>query len=538
MAAPKGTSFLTVLAVLAVLVFSASLTPAAAQTVIFVDASATGAGGGSSWADAYTAVQPALNAAQPGDQVWVAAGTYVENITLALGVGLYGGFAGTEDPATFNLADRHLTANQTILDGNRNGSVVTSPSGATNNTRIDGFTIRNGSGPYGGGIHCDSSSPTIANDTVTGNATSYVGGGVYLHNSSPTVVNTTVANNFAFREGGGMYLHSASATMDKVRISGNFAECGGGLFVGYSTCTITDSTIADNRAAATAPVGGLVAGGGLYSVESAPTIANCRISNNAVLGNQFHENDGGGLCLVLSPAVIANNTLTGNSAPRFGGGMYVKYSSAIIVNNTVTGNRAIQGGGCFSYSAAPAAVDNLMAFNSSGVHRIDGTLTLRHNCVFGNDEYNYSGFHSDPTGTDGNISVDPRFVQTPDPGPDGVWGTPDDDPGDVHLLPGSPGIDAGDNAYAFGDFDLDGLPRIAWCNVDIGAHEYPGPFGDFFGDCDVDLEDYALLEVCLRFSGPDALPPFDECLEVFDFDLDFDVDLTDFAVFQLVFTHP
>jgi hypothetical protein len=63
---------------------------ASAQTVIFVNAAATGANNGTSWADAYQTVQPALTAAQPGTQVWVAAGRYVGCITLKEGVALYG----------------------------------------------------------------------------------------------------------------------------------------------------------------------------------------------------------------------------------------------------------------------------------------------------------------------------------------------------------------------------------------------------------------------------------------------------------------
>jgi hypothetical protein len=54
----------------------------------------------------------------------------------------------------------------------------------------------------------------------------------------------------------------------------------------------------------------------------------------------------------------------------------------------------------------------------------------------------------------------------------------------------------------------------------------------------VDLDDYALFEVCLRFSGPAEEPPFEECLDVFDFDRDTDVDLADFAGFQQAFTGP
>ncbi len=105
----------------------------------------------------------------------------------------------------------------------------------------------------------------------------------------------------------------------------------------------------------------------------------------------------------------------------------------------------------------------MVAFNSSGVSRSgeDGTPILWHNCVYGNTAYDYSGI-DDPTGADGNISEDPLFVLTPDPGPDGEWGTEDDELGDARLSAGSPCIDAGDNAYVpeFVTTDLEGNPRF------------------------------------------------------------------------------
>ncbi|MGB2985242.1 MAG: hypothetical protein WBE26_05110, partial [Phycisphaerae bacterium] len=59
----------------------------------------------------------------------------------------------------------------------------------------------------------------------------------------------------------------------------------------------------------------------------------------------------------------------------------------------------------------------------------------------------------------GNIDDDPLFIRNPDPGPDGTWGTDDDDYGDLDLSRHSPSIDAGDNTAVpadAGDLDDDG----------------------------------------------------------------------------------
>ena len=68
--------------------------------VRYVDSRAAPGGNGLSWATAYDSLSTALTATQSGDQIWVAAGRYVGNFTLKLGVELYGGFAGTETELT------------------------------------------------------------------------------------------------------------------------------------------------------------------------------------------------------------------------------------------------------------------------------------------------------------------------------------------------------------------------------------------------------------------------------------------------------
>ncbi|NLE59754.1 MAG: hypothetical protein GX616_15460, partial [Planctomycetes bacterium] len=300
---------------------------------------------GSSWALAKRTVQAGIDAAfLLGGEVWVQAGTYNERITLRPYAYLYGGFAGMET----ERSSRDWIANVTIPDGQQGGSVVTVMAGHQV-SRIDGFTIRKGSGilpsypPYG----------------------ARRGGGVYCYGSS-----TTIANN---------------------RITDNSAEFGGGI------------------------------------------------------------------CCISSFPTIANNTITANAARISGGGIYCSSGSVMITNNTIIANGADIAGGihCEFHTFATIA-NTIIAFNSSGIYTgSTGTVTLRHNCVYGNAEYD--GLVPDPTGSDGNISTDPLFLHPPSPGPDGQWGTADDDCGDLRLSNGSPCIDAGDNAAVPADTpDLDG----------------------------------------------------------------------------------
>jgi len=93
---------------------------------VFVKQNATGNNDGSSWENAYTNFQTALDNAAEGDQLWIAAGVYKPELSpnpednwfeMNKGLELYGGFDGTETM----LDQRDWQVNGTILSGDIEG---------------------------------------------------------------------------------------------------------------------------------------------------------------------------------------------------------------------------------------------------------------------------------------------------------------------------------------------------------------------------------------------------------------------------------
>jgi len=282
---------------------------------------------GQTWATAFLAVQQGIDAAVPGGEVWVAAGTYTGCITLKAGVALYGGFTGIET----NRSQRNWGTNVTILDGNQAGSVVTAPPGATTSTIIDGFTIRNGNGTLvgsdrcGGGVYCSSSSPNISNNIITANGASTAvanGAGIYCSDSSPTIANNTISSNTA-------------------------NSWAGGIFCSNSSPVITGNTISGNKRE-------------------------------------------GISCLTSSCPLIAGNIIKGNIGSGSGGGIS-SYSSSrpTIVNNTIVANTDPYAGGIYCSSSNPTIANNIVAFNSSGIYSSACSPGLSNNCFYANTSYDY-----------------------------------------------------------------------------------------------------------------------------------------------------
>ena len=387
-----------------------------AGVIHHVKADATGAKNGQSWADAYTDLQAGLAAAEWGDEIWVAQGTYkpttgtlrTVSFVLEAGVGLYGGFAGAETA----LGQRDWTTNATVLSGN----IGTAGSAADNSYHVvtgadlavlDGFTITggdtyvSGSSNYGGGMYNDNCSPTLANCTFSGNWASS-GGGMYNHNSSPTVTNCTFSDNtasgyFGGGNGGGMHNESSSPTVTSCMFSDNRATSGGGMYNSDdSSPTLTNCTFSGN----TTSDGG--AGGGMGNWNSSPTVTNCTFSGNWAMG-------GGGMCNSSSSPNVTNCTFSGNTtrSDGYGGGMYNVNCSPTVTNCTFSGNTTGNGGGMHNQGSSPTVTNctfssNTATYGGGGMINESSSPDVT-NCTFssntasgtygsgGGGMYNYSG---------------------------------------------------------------------------------------------------------------------------------------------------
>jgi hypothetical protein len=421
--------------------------------VIYVDADATGANNGISWADAYNCLQDALALAnaQPDDddedEILVAEGTYKPDqgggntagdreatFQLVNGVAVKGGYAGY---GAANPDARDITAYKTILSGDLNGDdgpnfadndensyQVVSGSGTDATAVLDGFTIKagnaDGSDPYdyGGGVFNDSSSPTVTNCAFSGNSAFYGGGGMYNRYSSPTVRNCTFSDNSAqVSGGGGMFNGNSSPTVTDCVFIGNSAPNRAGMFNYHSDATVTNCTFIGNSAN--------YDGGAMGNSASSPVVTNCLFSGNlAVIG------EGGAVKNISSSSpILTNCTFSGNSAG--GGGNALACDSRDMPSTVQLTNCILWDGG-------------------SEIWNNDGsTITI-----------NYSDVQGGWTGPGGNnISADPLFVNAGS--------------GDYHLLPGSPCVDAGDDSAVPSGIttDLDGNPRFMCYSVDMGAYE-------------------------------------------------------------------
>ena len=325
--------FLTVLAL-------GNARPAAAASIIFVKQSAHGANNGATWANAYTNLQVALGSASPGEQVWVAAGTYYPtndsnrgiSFLLKNGVAIYGGFAGGETV----LKQRKPSVNITILNGNiANPSIATDNSyhvvdgsGANNTAILDGFKIvggyANGLNPTeeGGGIYIGSGGPTLRNLTVNSNYAALYGGGVYAH-GNPVLSNVVLNGNMAGNEGGGLFAESGSTAIvtNAIFSSNSAVNQGGGLFIELaSSPKITNATFVSNTST----------NGGGISIENAyPTFTNITVQGNTA------SNNGGGLYTYISTWSMTNATFSGNSAGVYGNGMYKDTDSTVTIYNSI-----------------------------------------------------------------------------------------------------------------------------------------------------------------------------------------------------------
>ncbi len=355
---------------------------------------------------------------------------------------------------------------------------------------LDGCTFSGNVAPGAGGAiyTITTAASTITNSTFSGNSStnSTSGGAIYAATGgNMTLVDCSFTSNSSASFGGaiGTPAYSTATAFDLTRctFTGNTASASGGdggaiLVSSFVNLSLTDCVFTRNSAA---DLGGAVLKTG---TSGSVTADRCGFFANSALR-------GGGIYSTTA-ATISNGVMVGNTGSAFGGAFYstgTGVNSLSAINCTIVGNQGaepvVAGSaanlkGCLIWGNANTVLNSIHTVTYSNVEQALGVR---------------SGA--------GNINDAPLFTQMPSAGLDGNWGTLDDDYGNLALLAGSPGIDAGDSPavlstaldYIGNDRNVDdpsvpnsGVP--AWAlNVDMGAFEFQLPATS--GGCVADVDD-------------------------------------------------
>lgn len=446
------------------------------QLRVYVDDSAAGLNLGTSWTDAFTSLQTALEAARRTGggavEIWTAQGFYYTttgsdrtvSFVIPSGLHLYGGFQGTETSLSQRTSPAfYITAMTGSLAGADSFTVVNADN-TSSATLVDGFSIAHGdndgtggSTGMGGGVTLNNGSAEFRNCKFISNVAGTAGGGVYSSGGAPLFANCLFYHNSCDNGEGAGFYHTGAA---KAQL--------------YNCSFLGNTAIGDGGAAKFSFAPGLM--------------ANCLFSGNTTSSGVSR----GGACSVAgAPATVSfrNCTFSNNHSGGEGGGVATSAGPVDLTNCILWGNTAAAGGSLYDQQAR--------------VVTAGAGITVNYSTIQG------------AAGADGQ---NPLFVNAV--GADGIVGTSDDD---CRLQAGSPSIDAGNeylmaydvpdldndgNTNEYTPIDLDGKPRFvddpATPNTgagilpmsDRGAYEFQPPCnlaGDLNGDKKVDLSDLATL---------------------------------------------
>jgi LPXTG-site transpeptidase (sortase) family protein len=357
-------------------------------------------------------------------------------------------YNGNCGPASSNDDTITFSVSGTITLGSQLPNIVSGQGTLTINGAGQNITISGGGGVrvmyVNSGANLTLRNLTIAN----GNASGSFGGGIY-NNGTLTVTNSTFSGNSANLSGGGI-INTGTLTVTNSTFSNNSATSfdGGGIF-NLGTLTVTNSTFSANSANSL--------GGGIYNNVGTLNVTNSTFSNNSAA-------NGGGI-FNGGTLTVTNSTFSGNSANLSGGGIR-NDGTLTVTNSTFSVNSAsTQGGGIYN-SGGTATLKNTIIANSASGGDCVGPLSGTNNNNLIEDSANACGLTN---GSNGNIIGS-------DPNLGALTGSPAYFP----LNPGSPAIDAGDNATCAAT-DQRGVTRpkdgddngAAFC--DIGSYEALSP---------------------------------------------------------------
>lgn len=394
-------------------------------TVYYVDANATGANDGSSWADAFTNVTDALANTNLNDAVWVAKGTYTladKNTPIAVNtdeVDIIGGFAGTET----TLAERDLTAihttNATIFTGDINGDDIDgdfSSNKTDNAERL--FELRTSNVTFDG-IIFENIYDTSQSGGVEENGVIFIPNSLNANNLK--IKNSVFRNNYSngyllkmrkFNQGllieNTKFINNTIVNMGLVYLQSDSTN--GYIFTRWANVLVADNDI--NHSALNIYREDWNNGNTLDVVITNSTFINN--DYNSTYGNTITASGNGSVNLNVNNSIFWQNTTNGASATRdISNGLNSTYD--VFIKNTI--------------AAVPSNAGTYGTFSATNVTTLDPAT----------DDLNLDAEYK-PTSASNYI------------------------------------VDQGDNAYydiaLFGDLDLSGNDRVFNTTIDLGAYEY------------------------------------------------------------------
>ena len=398
--------------------------------VVYVNHAATGTSDGTSWANAYTSLQQAINVSNDQD-IWIKAGTYkphasdrTVSFTIPSAVTIYGGFNGTES----QLTERNWRANPTILSGDLLGNDDATVS-FTNTLRSDNslrlFTI-NANGVVLDGL-------VLSDAHANGSGTFSFGAAIF---KAATIANLTIKNcefknNVSYNAGACVnaeFTASGFLLLENTKHINNLATYATTVYVITLNANISvnvdvrNSLFDNNKAIDNGAIKGYAGSGGWFRAYTNNTTINVNFTNNTYVNNI----DTGTNTYTLNRPTIGLSKH--GSATAY---LYGNFYNCIFWNNTGISN------------AVSTAVNNI----SDGL----STALTAYNSL---DSDNFS-----TVATKQNIvTTDPMFVS----------------PTNYQLTATSPAINAGDNARVPVSIveDLLRAYRIFDTTVDMGVYEF------------------------------------------------------------------
>jgi len=413
-----------------------------------------------SWANAATKIEDAIDAAYAGGTVIVADGTYTEdNIVVA-------------KPLTVQSVNG---AGVTTVQGNGSDRIFRMDGP---DIVLEGFTITSGGGNRrAGGVYVRHGG-TVRDCVITANDAINDGGGVFIYDGG-TVMNCTIANNTSGSDAGGVRIDYGGLLVDCIINNNTTVNRGGGVHL-HRYGTVRDCEIKWN--AQTNPTAGVGGGLAYRNAWSDALVENCTIeSNQGFVGGGAHiecegvSDDG----VNHGRAVLRNCWIVGNTAVNRAGGVNADddgdVKNSLIIDNItqMTVNNDEPDGGGARVNGGARLMNCTISDNSAGPEgRGDGVRCQSdgyvRNCIIyfngtentsiqpdgtGNIEYTCA---SNLSGGTGNITGDPDFVNRA---------------ADNYRITGAPCENAGSDSYVdAGDVDLDGNTRQVG-SVDMGAYE-------------------------------------------------------------------